>query len=80
MYKTLTLSMRSTVKADWYDYGFRQYDPQIGRFLSLDPMAVFSPGISPYAYAIDNPILFNRKKKSQYSRRSIEIGENPYSS
>jgi hypothetical protein len=34
------------------------YDPVIGRFHSQDPMAVFTPGISPYAYAEDNPILY----------------------
>lgn len=32
------------------------YDAQIGRFTTMDPMAVFTPGISPYAYANDNPI------------------------
>jgi RHS repeat-associated protein len=40
-----------------YDFNFRaNYDPQIGRFHSPDPMAILTPGISPYAYAYDNPI------------------------
>jgi RHS repeat-associated protein len=41
-----------------YDYGARLYDPQLGGFHSNDPMAVFTPEISPYSYANDNPISY----------------------
>jgi len=46
------------VRLGWYDYGARMFDPQLGVFHTLDPMAVFTPGISPYAYACDNPVLY----------------------
>ncbi len=38
---------------DWYDYGARFYDVQIGRWISPDPMDQF---YSPYVYVDNNPI------------------------
>lgn len=40
-----------------YDYGFRIYNPTLGRFLSVDPMARHFPWNSVYAYAENDPIL-----------------------
>jgi hypothetical protein len=42
-----------------YDANFRGYDPQIGRFWQIDPLAIVTADYSPYSFAIDNPILFN---------------------
>ncbi len=41
---------------NWYDYGFRNYDPQIGRFPQLDPLTDDYPDVSPYHYAGNEPI------------------------
>jgi len=44
---------------DFYSTTFRSYDPQIGRFHQLDPITDLLEKWSPYAFANDNPILFN---------------------
>lgn len=45
---------------NWMDFNNRQYDPQIGRFLGVDPLANSSHQamLSPYAAMANNPILF----------------------
>jgi len=39
-----------------YDYGFRIYNPQIAKFLSVDPLAGSYPMLTPYQFASNSPI------------------------
>lgn len=40
-----------------YDYGFRIYNPGLGRFLIVDPLMKKYPGLTPYQFAGNKPTI-----------------------
>jgi len=43
----------------WYETFFRGYDPTLGRFNQVDPLAHASSSHTPYNFAFNDPVVYN---------------------
>jgi len=57
-YKFGGMELQSEFGVEMYDFGARNYDPALGRWMNIDPMAEMMRRHSPYNYAFNNPVVF----------------------
>jgi len=62
-----------------YETSFRSFDPQVGRFFQIDPLADQYHSLTTYQYAGDNPVLTNDPTGANLPRGVThgQSGDNP---
>lgn len=57
-YKYNSKEFQDELSVNVYDYGARNYEPSIGRWINIDLLAEKYSNYSPYSYVANNPVIF----------------------
>ena len=57
-YKYNGKELQDELGLGFYDYDARNYDPALGRWMNIDPLAEKSRRFNPYTYALNNSVFF----------------------
>nr|WP_255369107.1 RHS repeat-associated core domain-containing protein [Flavobacterium sp. fv08] len=68
--------MQDELGLTMYDYGARNYDPALSRWMNIDPLAEKYNFVSPYAYVVNNPVIFIDPNGKEIFIPNI-VGKNP---
>ncbi|WP_160114360.1 DUF6443 domain-containing protein [Aquimarina sp. AU119] len=71
----------SELGLEWLDFGARNYDASLGRWMNLDPMAEMFYGWAPYKYSMNNPILLSDPDGNcEFCKKFLNSAFNAYKS
>ncbi|MCB2196742.1 MAG: hypothetical protein KQH79_12840 [Bacteroidetes bacterium] len=59
----------SEINLNWYDFGARNYDPSLGMWFNVDPMAEKYISSSPYHFTANNPVNFRETNGMEFEWR-----------
>ncbi|WP_281232037.1 DUF6443 domain-containing protein [Flavobacterium gelatinilyticum] len=57
-YKYNGKELQDELQLNVYDYGARNYDPALSRWMNIDPLAEKNPSQTPFLYCNANPVIF----------------------
>ena len=57
-YKFNGKELQDELGLNMYDFGARNYDAAIGRWINMDPLSEMSFNLTPYRYSGNNPVIF----------------------
>lgn len=57
-YKYNSKEFQDELGLNFYDYGARNYDPILGRWINIDPLAENNYSLTPFNYCVNNPNIY----------------------
>lgn len=57
-YKFNGMEWQNELDLNHYDFGARNYDPALGRWMNVDALSDLYPDWSPYNYTLNNPVFY----------------------
>jgi len=55
------IGQEQDIEHGYFNMGARYYDPEIGRFLSVDPLFEMFTEYTPYNYCNNSPMMFRER-------------------
>ncbi len=74
-YKYNGKEFQDELRLNMYDYGARNYDPAIGRWMNIDPLAEKFIAASSYAYVANNPVIYKDPDGMDIYRYDYKTGD-----
>jgi RHS repeat-associated protein len=76
-YKYNNKEFQDELRLNMYDYGARNYDATLGRWMNIDPLAEKFERWTPYNYCMNNPIYFvdpnGMDVSNYYERNNVQV-------